>query len=241
MSRLILPKMRTIRRVTTSLVVLLTVASLSAAQDKEAEYDDHMRQAEQMIARRMFENALQTYKKAYALKDKQSIDAALGMALAYRGLGAYKNVVDLTGDAMKLAGDDKNLQAKVLNMRGAALVSLADKPTDKRLTDAEADFRAAIAANPDLHSAQLNLGVTLLKMGHDADGVRELKIYVERAPRGPELENAKRMIVMPFAVNTYPTYIVIDGDGVIRARKSGWGMDTDNWLEDEIKRTLKKK
>jgi thiol-disulfide isomerase/thioredoxin len=178
-------------------------------------------------------------------------------------------------------------------------------------------------------------------MGHDADGVRELKTYAERAPRGPELENAKRMIdeprrarenfapdysfttkdgefiasddlkgktvvldfwgtwckpclmatpylvrlqkkyadqnvvfvgvavndqedawrayidknkmewpqfidktrklVMPFAVNTYPTYIVIDGDGIIRARKSGWGMDTDNWLEDEIKRTLKKK
>ena len=98
----ILPQMRTIRRVTTSFLVLLTVASLSAMQDKQAEYDDHMREAEQMIARRMWENALQTYKKAYALKDKQSLDAAFGMALAYRGLGAYKNVVDLMGDAMKL-------------------------------------------------------------------------------------------------------------------------------------------
>jgi thiol-disulfide isomerase/thioredoxin len=333
--------MTTFRRVTTSFLLLLTAASLSAMQDKQAEYDDHMREAEQMIARRMWENALQSYKKAYALKDKQSLDAAFGMALAYRGLGAYKNVVDLMGDAIKLAADDKRLQAKVLNMRGAAMVSLADKPTDKRLTDAEADFRAALAANPELHSAQLNLGVTLLKMGHDEDGVRELKIYVERAPRGPELENAKRMIeeprraretfapdfsfttkdgefmssddlkgktvvldfwgtwckpclmatpslvrlqkkyaeqnvvfvgvavndqedawrayidknkmewpqfidktrkmVMPFAVTTYPTYIVIDGDGVVRARKSGWGMDTAGWLEDEIKRTLKKK
>lgn len=333
--------MQAIHRATTGFLVLLTAASLSAFQDKQTEYDDHMRQAEQMIARRMFENALQTYKKAYALKDKQSIDAALGMALAYRGLGAYKNVVDLMGDAMKLAGEDKRLQAKVLNMRGAALVSLAEKPTDKRLAEGEADFRGAIAANPELHSAQLNLGVTLLKMGHDEDGVRELKVYVERAPRGPELENAKRMIeeprrarenfapeysfttkdgefmssddlkgktvvldfwgtwckpclmatpslvrlqrkyaeqnvvfvgiavndqedawrayidknkmvwpqfidktrklTMPFGVSTYPTYIVIDGDGVIRARKSGWGMDTDSWLEDEIKRTLKKK
>ena len=334
--------MRTIQCVTTGFVVLLTAASVSAVQDRQAEYDDYMRQAEQMIARRMFENALQTYKKAYALKDKQSFDAAVGMALAYRGLGAYKNVVDLMGDAMKLAGDDKTLQAKVLNMRGAALVSLAEKPTDKRLTEGEADFRAAIAANPDLHSAQLNLGITLLKMGHDADGVRELKTYVARAPAGPEAERAKRMIeeprrarenfapdfsfttkdgefmssedlkgktvvldfwgtwckpclmatpslvrlqkkyaeqnvvfvgvavneqqedawrayidknkmawpqfidktrkiVAPFGVNSYPTYIVIDGDGVIRARKSGWGSDTDYWLEEEIKRTLKKK
>src|SRR5687767_9196552 len=169
-SRFILPQMQAIHRVTTALFVWVMAASLSAFQDKQAEYEDHMRQAEQMIARRMFENALQTYKKAYALKDKQSLDAALGMALAYRGLGAYKNVVDLTADAMKLAGDDKKLQAKVLNMRGAALVSLADKPSDKRLADAEADFRAAIAANPELHSAQLNLGITLLKMGHDEDG-----------------------------------------------------------------------
>jgi thiol-disulfide isomerase/thioredoxin len=321
--------------------MLLTVASVCAAQqDKQDAYDEEMRKGEMLVSRRQFEPALQAYKKAYALKDKTSLDAALGMALAYRGLGAHKNVVDISGEAMKLAGEDKILQAKVHTLRGAALVALADKPNDKRLVEAEAAFKAALAGNPELHSAQLNLGITLLKMGHDADGVRELKVYVERAPRGPESENALKMIeeprrarevfapafsftsrdgefitledlkgktvlldfwgtwckpclmatpslirlqkkfadqpvvfigvavndqqdawtayieknkmawpqfldksrkmVMPFAVISYPTYIIIDADGVVRARKSGWGMDTDSWIEYEIKQSLKR-
>jgi thiol-disulfide isomerase/thioredoxin len=333
--------MRTIQRVTTLVALLLTASLGTAAQDKQSAYDEEMRKGEMLINRRAYEEALQAYKKAYALKDKTSIDAAFGLAMAYRGLGAHKNVFDITTDALKLAGDDKQLQAKGHNLRGAALVSLSDKPGDKRLVEAESEFRTALQANPDLHTAQLNLGVTLLKMNRDEEGTRELKAYVERAPKGPETANALKMIeeprrarelfapdfsftskqgeyialvdlkgrtvvldfwgtwckpclmatpslvklhkkfvddgvvfigvavrdqepewaayidknrmdwpqfldtnrkiVMPFSVNAFPTYIVIDGDGIVRARKSGYGMETDSWLEGEIKRTLKKK
>jgi thiol-disulfide isomerase/thioredoxin len=333
--------MGTIQRVTTLVTLLLTASLGTSAQDKQSAYEDEMRKGEMLISRRAYEEALQAYKKAYALKDKTSIDAAFGLAVAYRGLGAHKNVFDITTDALKLAGDDKRLQAKARNLRGAALVSLSDKPGDKRLVEAESEFRTALQANPDLHTAQLNLGVTLLKMNRDEEGTRELKAYVERAPKGPETANALKMIeeprrarelfapdfsftskqgefialedlkgrtvvldfwgtwckpclmatpglvklhkkfvdegvvfigvavrdqepewaayidknrmdwpqfldtnrkiVMPFSVTAYPTYIVIDGDGIVRARKSGYGMDTDSWLEGEIKRTLKKK
>jgi thiol-disulfide isomerase/thioredoxin len=339
--------MRTIQRVTTLIVVLLTIlAPCAAAQnppanDKTEAYDDEMRKAEQMVNRRQFEPALQSYKKAYALTNKTSLEALLGMALAYRGLGAHKNVIDLSGEAMKLAGDDKRQQAKVLNLRGAALVALAEKPDDKRLTEAERAFRDALAANPELFSAQLNLGVTLLKQGHDADGVAALKTYVERAPKGLDTSSAEKMIeeprraretfapdfsittkegefltledlkgktvvldfwgtwckpclmatpglvklnrkyaeqgvvfigvavndqedawaayidknkmawpqffdktrkvATPFAVSSYPTYIVIDGEGIMRARRSGYGSETESWLEGEIKQALKRK
>ena len=248
---------------------------------------------------------------------------------------------DISTDALKLAGGDKSLQAKARNLRGAALASLSEKPSDKRLVEAESEFRIALEADPGFLPAQLNLGVTLLKMNRDEDGTRELKVYVERAPRGPETEKTLKMIeeprrarepyapdfsftskqgefialedlrgktvvldcwgtwckpclmampslvklhkkfvddgvvfigvavrdqeaewaayidknrmdwpqfldtnrkiVMPFSVNAYPTYIVIDGDGIVRARQSGFGMETDSWLEGEIKRTLKKK
>jgi tetratricopeptide (TPR) repeat protein len=150
-----------------------------------------------LVNRRAYEEALQAYKKAYALKDKSSIDAALGMAVAYRGLGAHKNVFDVSTDALKLAGDDKILQAKVHNLRGAALVALSDKPGDKRLVEAESEFRIALDANPALHTARMNLGVTLLKMNRDADGVRELKDYVERAPKGADSSYALKMIEEP--------------------------------------------
>jgi thiol-disulfide isomerase/thioredoxin len=337
--------MRAIQRVTTLLVVLLT-ALPAAAQDpaKKTQYDDEMRKADQAATRKLFEPALQSYKKAYSLSDKTSLAAMFGMMTSYRGLGAHKNVVDLCDDALKLAGQDKRQQAAVHNLRGTSLVALAsvsDKPNDKRLDDAIEAFRAALAANPDLSSAQLNIGVTLLKQRRDEDGIRELKAYLERAPRGTDTENVAKMIEDPrrareafapdftftsrdgefvqledfkgkvvvldfwgtwckpcvmgtpglitlhkkyaekgvvfvsvaendqesawsafieknkmewpqfldktrkmvpvYNVTGYPTYIVIDGEGIVRARKMGWGPDTDNWLEDEIKQALKRK
>jgi tetratricopeptide (TPR) repeat protein len=123
--------MGTIQRVTTLGTLLLTVSLAAAAQDKQSAYEDEMRKGDMLINRRAYEEALQAYKKAYALKDKASIEAALGLAAAYRGLGAHKNVFDISTDALKLAGDDKLLQAKVHNLRGAALVALSDKPADR--------------------------------------------------------------------------------------------------------------
>ena len=337
--------MRTVHRLTTALILLLTLAIPLAASgqnaDKNEAYDEEMRKGDMLAMRRQFELALQAYKKAYALKDKASMEALFGMVVAYRGLGANKNILDLIPEATKLAGEDPKRQAAVLNAKGAALVAMAEKPTDKRLEEGLTSFRAAIAANPELHSAQLNIGITLLKMGHDAEGVEELKKYVALGPKGPELERAEKMIAeprrarenfapdfsvttkqgefisladlkgktvlldfwgtwckpclmatpglvrlhkkyaeqglvilgiavndqedawaayidknkmewpqfldktrkvaIPFAVSSYPTYIVIDPEGIVRARKSGYGMDTDGWIEYEVKKALKKK
>jgi hypothetical protein len=46
-------------------------------------------------------------------------------------------------------------------------------------------------------------------------------------------------VIRLFRVEAYPTYIVLDGDGIIRARKRGYGSDSEHWLESEIKKTLK--
>ena len=343
----ILRRMRATQRVSLLLAILLTLVARGAAGQTAAggerndAFDEEMRKADMLVSRRQFEPALQSYKKAYAATTKTSLDALLGMAVAYRGLGAHKNVYDLTPEAMKLAGGDKSAQAKVLNLRGAALVALADKRDDKRLVEAAQAFRDALAANPELYTAQMNLGVTLLKQGHDGEGQAELKAYIDRAPKGADVDTALKMIeeprrarenfapdfsittrqgefvtladlkgktvvldfwgtwckpclmatpslvrlnrkyaeqgvvfigvavndqedawaayidknkmewpqffdkarkmALPFAVSTYPTYVVIDSEGIVRARKSGYGTDTDGWLDYEIKQALKKK
>jgi thiol-disulfide isomerase/thioredoxin len=319
-------------------LLVLSTAAVSAAQDKSADHEDELRNGDAYLQRHMFEQALQAYKHAYSLTDKRSYDAIVGMALAYRGLGAHKNVLDLCADGLKLAGEDKAHQAQMHNLRGVALTALADKPNDKKLQEAESEFRAALAANESFAAARLNLGIALLKMGHDPDGIRELKAYVDSAPKGADLENARKMIDDPrrarepfapafsftskdgeyisledfagktvlldfwgswcapcvastpgliklrrkfagrpvvflgiaqdqedkwrsylernnmdwpqyldtsrrvlrlFNVNVYPTYIVLDGEGIVRARRSGFGSDTHNWLEHEINKTLK--
>ena len=340
--------MGTIQRLTTTLLFALTVTAIVVrAQEPKATasnpaFDEEMRKADALVQQRQFEPALAVYKKAFAMTGKSSYEACIGIALAYRGLGAHKNVTEVCTDALKLAGDARETAA-IHNMRGAALVALADnKPDDKRLQEAEREFLAAIAAKEDLLPAHLNLGVTLLKMNRDEEGVRVLKHFVEVAPKGKEADNALRMIeeprrareayapdfsftskdgefitledlkgktvvldfwgtwckpclmatpdllklrkkyadqpvvfvgiavrdqepewaayiekhkmdwpqfldtnrkiVMPFAVNTYPTYIVIDGEGVVRARKSGYNpMETHGWIDDEIKKSLKRR
>jgi thiol-disulfide isomerase/thioredoxin len=338
--------MRTIQRVTTLLTLALTVAAARPPAQAPADpakvqaAQDEMQKADGFTQRRQYEQALQSYKKAFTLTGKTSFQACMGMALAYRGLGAHKNVADVCVDALKLAADDRQ-RATVHNMRGAAFVALSTKPDDKRLLEAQEAFLAALAANETLHAARLNLGITLLKMNHDEEGVRELKRYVEAAPTGKDIDFALKLIeeprraretyapdfsftskqgefvtledlrgktvvldfwgtwckpclmatpdllklhkkfaeqdvvfigvavndqeaswsdyiekfnldwpqfldksrkmATPFAVVAYPTYIVIDGDGIVRARKSGYGSDTYGWLESEIKRTLKKK
>lgn len=332
--------MRTIQQLTTLVVLLLTVGAAAARGQREA-YDDELRKADGLVQRRQYEEALQSYKKAFALSNKTSFDAWLGMALAYRSLGAHKNVADACADGLKLAGDAKQV-ANVHNLRGAALVALSDKPDDKRLEEAQREFLAAVGANEQLYTAHLNLGITLLKMNKDEEGVRVLKHYVEVAPKGKEVDNALKMIdeprraretfapdfsftskqgefvtledlkgktilldfwgtwckpclmatpdllklykkfseqgvvfigvavndqedswaayieknrmewpqffdktrkmATPFGINSYPTYIIIDGEGIVRARHSGYSQtQTQGWIEDEIKRTLKKK
>jgi len=42
-----------------------------------------------------------------------------------------------------------------------------------------------------------------------------------------------------FKIEGFPTYIVLDGDGIVRARRIGYASDTTGWLEREIKKTLK--
>jgi len=333
--------MTTIPRLTTLLVLLLT-ARVVVAQDAGQPYADEMKKGDAAMTRRLYEDALLAYKKAYSLSNKTSLDAVFAMAGAYRGLLAHKNVVDLmNGDGTKLAGSDPLNAAKVFNMRGTALASLAEKPTDKKLEDAIADFRGALALNPKLYAAQLNLGISLLKQGHDEEGTRELQTYVDTAPKGPEIERARKMIeeprraretfapdfsftskdgefmtsddlrgktivldfwgtwckpcvnatpglvklqkkfaeqpvifisiaendqeeqwaayieknkmiwpqffdksrklVEPFGIRAFPTYIIIDGDGIVRWRFSGYGSDTDGTVESEIKKTLKKR
>jgi thiol-disulfide isomerase/thioredoxin len=47
-------------------------------------------------------------------------------------------------------------------------------------------------------------------------------------------------VINAFDVDSYPTYVVLDKDGVVRFRQSGFGPTTEGELEDAIGRALKK-
>jgi thiol-disulfide isomerase/thioredoxin len=192
----------TIHRITTASVLALTVVGVQPHAQQPVDparteaAQEEMLKADAFTQLRQYEQALQSYKKAFTLTGKTSFQACMGMALAYRGLGAHKNVADVCVDALKLAGDGRQ-RSVAHNMRGAALVALSGKPDDKRLQDAHREFLAALEENDTLHAARLNLGVTLLKMNQDEEGVRVLKQYVEVAPKGKDADFALTLIDEP--------------------------------------------
>jgi thiol-disulfide isomerase/thioredoxin len=75
---------------------------------------------------------------------------------------------------------------------------MSSKPGDKKLQEAEADIRRALALNSSQAIAHFNLGYVLLKQGRDAEGIAELQTYVSAPGVQPsDLAQARRMIANP--------------------------------------------
>ena len=65
------------------------------------------------------------------------------------------------------------------------------------------------------------------------------KRYLERNNMDwPQYLDSSGKILRLYGVKGFPTYVVLDGEGIVRARRSGYGSDTDGWLEREIRKTL---
>ena len=184
-------------RLASGALLCLLCAGPTRAQDQTAEFDTRIRQGDALLKTRQWENALKTYKEANGLVDKKSAVAHLGMAKAYEGLRAHKSAADSCSEALKYTNGDKNLEAAALNLRGTSNFALSEKFDDKRLKQAEDDFRAVLAMVEGPHIAQYNLGVALMKQRRDEEGTKELEAFIAKAGRAPEVANAKKFIADP--------------------------------------------
>ena len=54
-----------------------------------------------------------------------------------------------------------------------------------------------------------------------------------------ELNLDDNTLAAMYGVTGFPTYVLIDHEGAVRARKAGWSQDIDQWLEREIDKLLK--
>src|SRR5687767_4620343 len=173
-------------------------ADVSAAlQDGDAALTEELENGRDLLRRRQYEAALKSFKRANEMRDKKCAVCLGWMAEAYMNLEAYKNVLDSAEKMIEFAGGEKPLLLKAYNYQGVALQVLADRKDQKKLQGAEAAFRQAVAidgAPPLLH---YNLGVTLLQLNRDAEGVAVLKQYVQLQPKGANAENANKMIENP--------------------------------------------
>ena len=116
------------------------------AQDKTAEYASQMQNAEAAMTGRQFPEALASFKRASSL-NKASAEAHFGMARAHHAMGVFNKAADSCKHAVKYSGDNRELLARVQNQCGLSLFGLSQKPNDKYVREAEAAFRAALAAD----------------------------------------------------------------------------------------------
>ncbi len=97
------------------LVVLTLVAGIwigapNVRAQGEDTYDSEVAKANDLMRRRRYEDALKGYKRANDMRDKKSAECLLGMAQAYFGLEAYKNVVESCEKVAEVApGDARSL------------------------------------------------------------------------------------------------------------------------------------
>ena len=173
-------------------------APVAEAQDDD-DYEIEMQKATDLLRRHKYEDAVKSFKRANEKQGKKCAKCFFGMAQAYYGLEAYKNVVDSCDKLIEVAGGDKRMLVQAYNLKGIALQALSEGKNEKRLQEAEAALRQGVALDPegDLPRLHFNLGWVLMQLNRDPEGISEMKRFVELESDTPEAERAAKMIENP--------------------------------------------
>jgi peroxiredoxin len=175
----------------------LTSVPIAGLQGNDVSYDSEFQKGLDLLRRRRWEDALKAFKRANEMRGKLSAECFYGMAQAYQGLEAYKNVVESCDKMIDLSAGDTKSQAMGYNLKGIALQAQAGGKDQKKLQEAEAAFRQALALGTDLPIIHYNLGLTLLQENRDPEGIAELKQYAELLPEGAKAAEALKFIENP--------------------------------------------
>lgn len=182
------------------LLVLLSLdmdhSHTARAYDDQA-YEEEVLKGKDLLRRRLYEDALKSFKRANDMREKKSAECFNLMSEAYLGLEAYKNVIESADKVIEFAGNDKQLILKAYNNKGLALQLSADKKDLKKLQAAEAVFRQALAMENPPPIVRYNLGVVLLQLNRDAEGIEVLKQFLQVHPFGQFVDSARKLIENP--------------------------------------------
>ena len=182
------------------LLLLFTAALMTSAakfQDPDTSYDDHLQSGKDFFRQRRYDEALKSFKRANELREKKSAECYAWMSDTYLALEAYKNVIESSDKVVELAGDDKRLLFKAYNNKGLALQASAAKKDQRKLQMAEAAFRQGLEIGNAPAILHYNLGVVLMQLNRDEDGVAEVKQYIKLEPRGSYGEIARKLVENP--------------------------------------------
>ena len=167
------------------------------AQDSEPTYEEELEKGKTLYRQRRYEDALKSFKRANEMREKKSAECYGWMSETYLSLEAYKNVIDAADKVIALANGDKQLLLKAFNNKGIALQASAERKDQKKLQAAEAVFRGGLTIEGALPVLHYNLGMVLMQLKRDDEGIASLEKYLELQPKGQYVEMARKLIDNP--------------------------------------------
>ena len=181
------------RRFGAAILIVVAIAAAMHAQDIAGPVDTELEKGRQLLQRHEYFDALKAFQRANQLAGGKSAESFLGIAQATNGMKVYKNALDACQSAIDLAGGDTRLLARAHKLKGQVFTNLGQP------RDAEAEFRAALTADPESRLPDLHylLGTTLLAQHRDEDGIAELKREIEIRPNGTTADEARALIANP--------------------------------------------
>jgi thioredoxin-like negative regulator of GroEL len=143
-----------------------------------------------------YKEAVRAFKEADKLANGACAECHLRLAASFNKLGAYQEALKNVDSALGMT-TDKNILLGAYYERGVAFAGRAANDP-KQLEPAEKAFRQVLEmSDGQINSVRFNLGVTLLQMSRDAEGVALLKEYLARDPGAEEAEAARKLVANP--------------------------------------------
>jgi thiol-disulfide isomerase/thioredoxin len=228
------PKDQRRSRVLASLAVMLSFLSSAVLADppKPSAPTEKLSEGRDLYDEGKYKEAVKAFKEADKLANGSCAECRLRLARSFNKLGAFKDALKNADSALGMTSD-KDLLAGANNERGIALVGLGGKDP-KTLEQAEKAFRQVLElSGGQVNSARFSLGVTLLRLSRDEEGVALLKEYLERGPSEENEESAKGFIANPVRARKrlVPDFelVTLAGDSLTAEHLRGKALLLDFW------------
>ena len=155
-------------------------------------FDCHYNIAQAYMQKKSYAEAEGAFKKALEIKP-DSAEAYNGLATLYNTQKKFDEAAAASAKAVELSsaaggGAPGTGNADALYNQGVILWNAG------KAADAQKQFEAAIAANPNHADAHYQLGLALVAQGNVPEAVAEFEAYVRIAPEGANAAQAKSFI-----------------------------------------------
>jgi thioredoxin-like negative regulator of GroEL len=177
------------------IALALAVLSLPGAPGAPPQ-TSRLAEARALLSANRAEDAVRAFAAANRDAAGRCAECLVGEADARLALGDYGGARKAATRAAKLPDCAPALRAQAQVIVGFSLFR-GSGGDEAGLRSAAEAFKAALEISPDDLTARVNLGLLLLKLSRDEEGVAQLRAFLERAPDAAGAERVRQLIANP--------------------------------------------